>query len=178
MLWIHSVAYWRKWSRSMSYTAIGEQAYAFIFIIYTRIAILHPGLLIHEAVNATIGPTCVGYLTNSGQVDHRTEFTMSEKNAFKKNVRVRVKKKKYIYGKIGARECYSGMPRVNRKELWQQSLLAGTKSKSEKNANILQLLVRKEETLFLFILHGNSPFWRPVNNKSKRVGWHLTLLTI
>ena len=52
------------------------------------------------------------------------------------------------YAEIGARECYSGMPRVNRKELWQQSLLAGTKSKIEKNANILQLLFKKEETLF------------------------------
>ena len=85
----------------MSYTAIGEQAYAFIFIIYTRIAISHPGLLIHEAFNATIGPTCVGYLTNSGQVDHRTEFTMSEKNAFKKNVRVRVKKKSIYTVRLG-----------------------------------------------------------------------------
>ena len=58
----------------MSYSTIGVQAYAFIFIIYTRMIILLPGLLIQLASNAAIGSTCVEYLANSGQVDHRADF--------------------------------------------------------------------------------------------------------
>jgi len=67
----------------MSYTTIGVQAYAFIFIISTRAVILLPGLLIQRPSNATIGSTCAGYLANPGRADHRIELIINaEKNVF------------------------------------------------------------------------------------------------